>query len=140
MTPHKKKKGRQQQDLNLRGQCPSDFKSDTLTTRSCCHYRTPVWQTGLAPVAQWTAHQTSNLGVAGSSPAWGSFCLCPVLMLCFLISRRTGTNLHDCAYDAMAQRQRVGFQTLRLGVRIPLASKFFIFCFYRSVTPQNECI
>ena len=25
-----------------------------------------------APVAQWIAHQTSNLGVAGSSPAWGN--------------------------------------------------------------------
>ena len=24
-----------------------------------------------APVAQWIAHQTSILGVAGSSPAWG---------------------------------------------------------------------
>ena len=28
---------RQQQDLNLRGQSPSDFKSDSLTTRTCCH-------------------------------------------------------------------------------------------------------
>ena len=27
---------RQQQDLNLRGQSPSDFKSDSLTTRTCC--------------------------------------------------------------------------------------------------------
>ena len=29
-----KKKARQQQGLNLRGTSPSDFKSDTLTTRS----------------------------------------------------------------------------------------------------------
>ena len=28
-------------------------------------------ETASAPVAQWIAHQTSNLGVAGSSPAWG---------------------------------------------------------------------
>ena len=37
----------------------------------------PWYRDGLciAPVAQWIAHQTSNLGVAGSSPAWGiSFC------------------------------------------------------------------
>jgi hypothetical protein len=27
---------RQQQDLNLRGQSPSDFESDALTTRPCC--------------------------------------------------------------------------------------------------------
>ena len=27
---------RQQQDLNLRGQSPSDFKSDSLTARTCC--------------------------------------------------------------------------------------------------------
>jgi hypothetical protein len=27
--------------------------------------------------------------------------------------------------EAMAQRQRVGFQTRRLGVRIPLASLFY---------------
>jgi hypothetical protein len=26
-----------------------------------------------ALVAQWIEHQTSNLGVAGSSPAWGRF-------------------------------------------------------------------
>lgn len=31
------KNNRQQQDLNLRGQSPSDFKSDSLTTRTCCH-------------------------------------------------------------------------------------------------------
>ena len=31
------KRKRQQQDLNLRGQSPSDFKSDSLTTRTCCH-------------------------------------------------------------------------------------------------------
>ena len=30
-------------------------------------------------------------------------------------------------YEAMAQRQRVGFQTRRLGVRIPLASEHIIF-------------
>ena len=28
---------RQQQDLNLRGQSPVDFKSTSLTTRTCCH-------------------------------------------------------------------------------------------------------
>ena len=31
--------------------------------------------------------------------------------------------------EAMAQWQRVGFQTQRLGVRIPLASHFFLFFF-----------
>ena len=61
----------------------------------------------------WTAHQTSNLGVAIRRP--------------------------DCVSDkqeAMAQRQRVGFQTRRLGVRIPLASFFFIFV--RGNQTQNQ--
>ena len=53
----------------------------------------------------WIAHQTSNLGVVGSNPTWGA--------LCFAQSS-----------EAMAQWQRVGFQTQRLGVRIPLASCF----------------
>ena len=34
-----------------------------------------------APVAQWIAHQTSNLGVAGSSPAWGIIFFCFFLLL-----------------------------------------------------------
>ena len=45
----------------------------------------------------------------------------------------------DCVSDkqeAMAQRQRVGFQTRRLGVRIPLASFFFIFV--RGNQTQNQ--
>ena len=35
----------------------------------------------IAPLAQWIAHQTSNLGVAGSSPAWS----CKVLLLHLLL-------------------------------------------------------
>ena len=54
----------------------------------------------------WIAHQTSNLGVVGSNPTWGA-------------------HAFGSSSEAMAQWQRVGFQTQRLGVRIPLASCFF---------------
>ena len=53
----------------------------------------------------WIEHQTSNLGVVGSNPTWGAHAF-------------VGSS------EAMAQWQRVGFQTQRLGVRIPLASCF----------------
>jgi hypothetical protein len=53
----------------------------------------------------WIAHQTSNLGVVGSNPTWGA-------------------HAFGSSSEAMAQWQRVGFQTQRLGVRIPLASCF----------------
>ena len=33
------------------------------------------------PVAQWIAHQTSDLGVVGSSPIWDCFYLCYMYLL-----------------------------------------------------------
>ena len=46
---------------------PSWHYSTSLHGLEWRHHETIV----CAPVAQWIAHQTSNLGVAGSSPAWG---------------------------------------------------------------------
>ena len=41
-------------------------------------------------MAQWIAHQTSNLGVAGSSPAWSIFKI-SIMMLFF--SKKRNYNL-----------------------------------------------
>ena len=58
-------------------------------------------------LAQLVERKTLNLVVVGSSPTVGVY---PV--------------------EPMAQWQRVGFQTRRLGVRIPLGSyDNFVFCF-----------
>ena len=44
-------------------------------------------------MAQWTAHQTSNLGVAGSSPAWGSFSFSALLYVRLVARRRYGATV-----------------------------------------------
>ena len=88
-------------------------------------------------VAQWIAHQTSNLGVAGSSPA--------VVMVATVYTQVSQKQLDNASgwfsegFEALVTLwiaiisaelfnqgawQRVGFQTRRLGVRIPLASPF----------------
>ena len=58
-----------------------------------------------ASVAQWIEHQTSNLGVAGSSPAWGSFCdqsklgrVVKALALGASLERGTGSNPVACNF------------------------------------------
>ena len=64
-----------------------------------CHYPRHRRETtkGRAPVAQWIARQTSNLEVAGSSPAWG---VATHIFLFFgrstkLISRGLDTNFRQ---------------------------------------------
>ncbi len=51
----KENKHRQQQDLNLRGHSPPDFKSGALTTRPCCLMR--IWDCSRyqkGPTGTWT--------------------------------------------------------------------------------------
>ena len=60
-------------------------------------------------LAQLVERKTLNLVVVGSSPTVG------VVLL-----------------EPMAQRQRVGFQTRRLGVRIPLGSLLFVRVYFFS--------
>lgn len=57
-----------------------------------------------ASVAQWIEHQTSNLGVAGSSPAWGNFLerklgrVVKALALGASLERGTGSNPVACIF------------------------------------------
>ena len=60
---------------------------------------------GCASVAQWIEHQTSNLGVAGSSPAWGTFLRfrqawpsVKALALGASLERGTGSNPVACNF------------------------------------------
>ena len=49
-----------------------------------------------------------------------------------------GAQKKLCSQEAMAQWQRVGFQTQRLGVRIPLASHIFFFFFLPPVQQKKK--
>lgn len=60
---------------------------------------------GFASVAQWIEHQTSNLGVAGSSPACGTFFyvgklgrVVKALALGASLERGTGSNPVACNF------------------------------------------
>lgn len=65
---------RKKRETQKYGRTGSRARVKRITTAYANHYTIrPVWQH--ASVAQWIEHQTSNLGVAGSSPAWGTnFC------------------------------------------------------------------
>ena len=58
---------RQRQDLNLRGQSPSDFKSDALTTRPLCLLYV------LGGLAQSVECDVRNVEAEGSKPSFSSF-------------------------------------------------------------------
>ena len=70
-------------------------------------------------------HGIADPGVAGSIPA------APWSRLAQLVERKTlnlvveGSSPSVGIREPMAQRQRVGFQTRRLGVQIPLGSRNF---------------
>ena len=54
-------------------------------------------------------------------------------------ARGRGFDSRTAPSEAMAQRQRVGFQTRRLGVRIPLGSSvIFLFCMYAHKKPKHK--
>jgi hypothetical protein len=79
---------------------PSDLQSDALPTELQRQY---------ASLAQWLAHQTSNLGVAGSSPARGN---------CKLFFRHGVVgNISACHADTRGSIPRAGDEL-----------NFFYFC------------
>ena len=79
-----------------------------------------------APLAERSA---VNRQVLGSIPSGGEFFVNLLLAVADGILKRAGHLVRGC-HEPMAQRQRVGFQTRRLGVQIPLGScDFFFFSF-----------
>ena len=83
--------------------------------------------TTTVPVAQWIRRVTTNHEIGGSNPSGDGEDGLVGYDDCLTRSRSRvrSSVLVSVIQEAMAQRQRVGFQTRRLGVQIPLASSFF---------------
>ena len=83
--------------------------------------------TTTVPVAQWIRRVTTNHEIGGSNPSGDGEDGLVGYDDCLTRSRSRvrSSVLVSLIQEAMAQRQRVGFQTRRLGVQIPLASMFF---------------
>ena len=77
-----------------------------------------------ASVAQWIEHQTSNLGVAGSSPAWGKFffnhCRFFSLVHGLLLWATTNKKFHERAHSSV-----VGLISHWSWVQSPLCPHFY---------------
>ena len=98
-----------------------------LLERACCDLSDVAYlqSTSQVPVAQWIRRVTTNHEIGGSNPS-GDVSEDGLVGYddCLTRSRsRVRSSVLVC-FEAMAQRQRVGFQTRRLGVQIPLASIF----------------
>ena len=89
-------------------------------------------------MAQWIRRVTTNHEIGGSNPS-GDACENGLVGYDDCLTRSRSRVRSSVLVEAMAQWQRVGFQTRRLGVRLPLASCLLVLLVLSLISDHDKC-